>query len=288
MIYSMTGFARHITNADWGTITWEIRSVNHRHLDPHFHLPEKWRDLETDLRQLLQNALSRGKVDIYLSFSQHHTQNAIEINSAALEALYDAYEQVNIKLATTSHINFFDVLRWPGVLSEKTLPNAEIKKTLLQSFNETLEILIKERQREGNALAQFLQEKFNEILEKIKLAHPRREEVLNEQRQKFQQRIQSLQQPFDNNRMEQELLIWAQKSDINEEIERLATHTKEAQRIIEKGGRAIGRQLDFLLQELQREANTLSSKSSDIILTNAAVDIKVYIEQIREQIQNLA
>jgi uncharacterized protein (TIGR00255 family) len=185
-------------------------------------------------------------------------------------------------------INMFDLLKWPGVMMNEPVSNNELKKLLLTSFNDALATLVTQREREGATLTGFLQNKFAEILEKVKIIPGRREQVLTEQREKFLSKIESLAQPFDSNRLEQELLIWAQKSDINEENERLITHVNEALKILKKAEKSIGRQLEFLLQEINREANTLASKSTDIPLTNAAVDIKVYLEQIREQLQNIA
>jgi uncharacterized protein (TIGR00255 family) len=288
MIQSMTGFARISTPTPSGQVSWELRSVNHRHLDLHFHLPEQWRELETELRPLFQSSLGRGKVDIYLHCSADKAISSIQLNIPAVSALAETHRQLQAHLPHMADINMFDLLKWPGVMMNEPVSNNELKKLLLTSFNDALATLVTQREREGATLTGFLQNKFAEILEKVKIIPGRREQVLTEQREKFLSKIESLAQPFDSNRLEQELLIWAQKSDINEENERLITHVNEALKILKKAEKSIGRQLEFLLQEINREANTLASKSTDIPLTNAAVDIKVYLEQIREQLQNIA
>lgn len=288
MIHSMTGFACKNSTTPYGQMNWEIRSVNHRYLDLHFHFPEKWRELETEMRPLLQEALGRGKVDIYLHFMNTNALKNSKVNIPVVEALENIYQQLQQHVSTLSPVNFFDLLQWPNVLTSDEQSKNEIKDTLLATFKEVLQSLVQQREREGKALHQLLQTKLVEIQEKLTVIKPRREQVLQEQRTKFLTRLETLQTPFDNNRLEQELLIWAQKSDINEEIERLSTHIQEAQKILKNGGKSIGRQLDFLLQEMNREINTLSSKSLDVVLTNAAVDVKVLLEQIREQLQNIA
>ena len=288
MIQSMTGFARHMRHTEWGHISWEMRSINHRYLDLHFHLPDQWRELEAELRKELQSALTRGKIDIYLSYVNHEVHSALQINPPVVRALAAIQEQLKPLLPNMNPINLFDVLRWPGALKTEHTPAPEVKTLIQESFKETLELLVTQRVREGASLGKLLLSKLAEITEKMQILIPRREQLLSDQRQKFVNRIQALQLTFDTNRLEQELLIWAQKSDITEEIDRLNTHITEASHILQKGGNAIGRQLEFLVQELLREANTLSSKSNDTVLTTVAVDTKVCIEQIREQLQNIA
>jgi uncharacterized protein (TIGR00255 family) len=269
-------------------VSWEIRSINHRYLDLHFHMLEQGRELEAQLRKELQQALTRGKVDIYLNYVNHAAHSDFHLNQDVVQALIAAHQQLKQQLPTIAQPSMFDILRWPGVIKMEQTLNSDVKNVILQSFQEALSALVIQRQREGGALTEILQNKLQEIAEKLTTVTPRREQVLHEQRQKFFQRIESLQLVFDPNRLEQELFIWAQKSDIAEEIDRLHTHLQEASHILQKGGKAVGRQLEFLVQELQREANTLTSKSSDPQLTSAAVDIKVCIEQIREQLQNIA
>lgn len=284
MIQSMTGFARVSITIPTGQITWELRSVNHRHLDLCFHLPESWRELETELRPLFAAALGRGKVDIYLHCNTQNTANTL--NLPAINALMETHRQLQYHFPEMDKLNVFDILKWPGIMQTEC-HTQETKTLLLTSFNETLSALVKQREREGAALADFLRQKFTEILNKTHIIPDRRDRILTEQKEKFITKITNLAQSFDAGRLEQELLIWAQKSDINEELERLITHVNEALKILKNNGKAIGRQLEFLLQEINREANTLSSKSADITLTNAAIDIKVYLEQIREQLQNI-
>lgn len=288
MIHSMTGFARSLHNTKWGHVGWEMRSVNHRYLDLHFHLPEQWRELEADLRKELQRVLQRGKVDIYLNYVNHSIYSDIHLNTPVVNALVGTYNQLKQQISHLRDIDMVDLLRWPGAIKTEQTVDPEIKALILRSFQETLTILVEQRQREGALLVDIVLKKLQEILDRLAVVIPRREQLLQEQRQKFYQRIEALQHAFDPNRLEQELLIWAQKSDITEEIDRLQAHVQEAQKILQKKPTAVGRQLEFLVQELLREANTLTSKSNDTLLTTVAVDIKVYIEQIREQLQNIA
>lgn len=283
MTKSMTAFAR----IESGNVTWEIRSVNHRYLDGTFKLPEAYRSLETKLRNALRKQLNRGKVDCLLRVSQDLEEDqSIVIDSLQLEKLNAAIEKISAGISNPAPVNILDVLRWPGILTTETADQSQLDKKILESFDTSLISLLEMREREGEELKKIILEKLSElkvIVDAIKLEAPT---IVAHQKQKILDRLADLGQDPDKNRLEQELVYLAQKSDIAEELDRLYTHVEEVQTTLAQSG-SVGRRLDFLMQELNREANTLSSKAVAANTSVQTVELKVIIEQMREQVQNI-
>jgi len=284
---SMTGFARLEHAEPWGTVSCELRSVNHRYLEPQFRLPENLRSLEGELRNLLRRVLSRGKVDVGLQLKLEAAANSeLHINrelAAQVKALaVDLAQDMN----NSSGINPIDILRWPGVVTENSLDSEVVQKAALELFEAGLAQLIEAREREGRELSQCINQRLDDIEVCVGNLRSRMPELLDLQQSKLREKLAQLSIDIDENRLAQELVILAQKSDVAEELDRLETHVAEVRRTLKQEG-PIGRRLDFLMQELNREANTLSSKSIASDTTQSAVDLKVLIEQMREQIQNL-
>lgn len=286
MIHSMTAFARaEQANAN-GTLSWELRSVNHRYLEPHLRLPESFRDLEGAIREALRNGLSRGKVECTLRFSDDNAGKALQVNLERAAQLVAAAESVAGLIKQPAALNPLEVLGWPGVLVADAADPQALNQSALALFNQALNELKKGREREGAELAKLLNERLDSILEQVAALRELVPQMLAGQRQKILDRCTEMQAELDPQRLEQELVILAQKSDVAEELDRLSTHVNEVRRVLKTGGQA-GRRLDFLMQELNREANTLGSKAFDTRSTNAAVNLKVLIEQMREQVQNI-
>ncbi|MEP3855743.1 MAG: YicC/YloC family endoribonuclease [Porticoccus sp.] len=283
---SMTAFARHSIECHWGTAAWEIRSVNHRYLETGFRMPETVRDLETTLRELTRKHLQRGKVDCTLQLNIAKQSGEVAINQPLAEQYIAASEQLAHLMADPAKISPLDILRWPGVLSEPEIDREELKNTLLRLFEETLDQLVEGRRREGEKLGELVEQRLDGIAVQLATVRSRLPELLAAQRQKLIDRLQEVSTGLDQNRLEQELVLIAQRADVDEELDRLDTHLGEIRRVLQRQ-EPIGRRLDFLMQELNREANTLSSKSIATDTTNAAVELKVLIEQMREQIQNI-
>ncbi len=286
MIHSMTAFARAEQAGVNGTLSWELRSVNHRYLEPHLRLPEAFRDLEGAVREALRNGLSRGKVECTLRFSDDSTGKALQVDLTRAAQLIAAAESVASLIKQPAALNPLEVLGWPGVLVANAADPQALNQSALSLFNEALNELKNGRAREGAELAKLLNERLDSILEQITELRELVPQMLAGQRQKILERCAEMQAELDPQRLEQELVILAQKSDVAEELDRLSTHVSEVRRVLKTGGQA-GRRLDFLMQELNREANTLGSKAFDTRSTQAAVNLKVLIEQMREQVQNI-
>ncbi len=287
MTSSMTAFARVETQLDWGTLVWEVRSVNHRYLEPHLRLPDNLRELELPVREALRNALSRGKVECTLRLKlDEQAAPEIAVDKERLEQLQAACAQVQALFPRTAKVNPLEALQWPGVLQSTSVDFQQIAADALAEFPHVLEQLKAMRQREGAALKSFIEQRLDAILAEVDVIRPRLPELLQLQREKLQQRLKDACIEVDENRLEQELVLLAQKADVDEELDRLSTHVTEVRRVLGSKG-SIGRRLDFLMQELNREANTLGSKSIDADLTTRAVTLKVLIEQMREQVQNI-
>jgi len=286
MIRSMTGFARQEGNFSWGQLSWEIRTVNHRYLEPHFRLPEKMRALEPKLREALRNQLSRGKVEINLQFQTLQQTQSLEINQSLLKELTNSAQTIANSLPNPAALNPLEVLRWPGVIEETPLDFEQIQSDALSEFNTALQKLIEQRGREGQELAQLIANRLDTVTELVGQVRSQIPEILTNQKQKIIDRISALEVEIDQSRLEQELVYLAQKSDVDEELDRLITHVGEVRHCL-KQSKPVGRRLDFLMQEFNREANTLSSKSSVSDTTKVAIELKVLIEQMREQIQNI-
>jgi len=282
----MTGFARRETSGPWGTLVCELRSVNHRFLEAGFRLPDELRAAEGELRARLGRQVRRGKVDCTLQFRRlQGAGGALEIDVAALERLLAAVEVVTRSLREPASVNALDVLRWPGVLREDSAGGEQLLAAAYTVFAATLEELVAARAREGARLRELLEQRCTALEALVADVRSRLPEVHAHVRARLETRLAELTTSVDPERLEQELALLLQRLDVDEEIERLSGHVTEVRRVI-GGSEPAGRRLDFLMQELNREANTLSSKSQDLETTRTAVDMKVLIEQMREQVQN--
>ena len=290
MIKSMTAFARCDVQQEWGSMAWEIRAVNHRFLDMGFKLPDMFKSLEMELREILRQNARRGHIDCYLQYKPNASgSNALSVNTTLLESLAAACEEIKKHLPTaTANLNALNVLGWPGVLQGNDESLNEIKGRVVELFKQALAALNESRAREGAALSQLLLTKLQEINANVQEIKPRIPGIRAAQREKLLTKLRDIQGELDANRLEQELVYFAQKIDITEETDRLETHVQEMQNILQRGKHEpIGKRLDFLLQEFNRETNTIASKSVDANITKMAVEMKVIIEQIREQVQNI-
>lgn len=286
MTRSMTGFARHETNFDWGNIVWEIRSVNHRYLEPHFRLPEHLKAIETSLREQLRKRLGRGKVEVNLQYQANEQNQTLEINTELLSRLIHTSGAVTQKITNSAPLNPLEIMRWPGIIQQSSLDFEQMQADALTGFDQAICKLIDQRSREGSELQILIETRLQSITELVAKVRALMPNILANQKQKILTKIDTLQVEIDNSRLEQELVYLAQKSDVDEELDRLEAHVTEVQHCFKQKG-PIGRRLDFLMQELNREANTLSSKSTVSDTTQIAVDLKVLIEQMREQVQNI-
>ncbi|MEZ5530690.1 MAG: YicC/YloC family endoribonuclease [Porticoccaceae bacterium] len=283
---SMTAFARQTLECPWGTAAWEIRSVNHRYLETGFRMPETVRDMEMALRELARKHLQRGKVDCILQLNIAQASGDVAVNEPLARQYIAASQQLSALMDNPDRISPLDILRWPGVLKEPEIDRDELKNNLLDLFEQALTQLEEGRRREGAKLAELIEQRLDAIATEVTRVRDQLPQLLAAQRQKLLDRIQEVCDNVDHERLEQELVLMAQKADVDEELDRLDTHLAEIRRVL-KRNEPIGRRLDFLMQELNREANTLSSKAIATDTTNSAVEIKVLIEQMREQIQNL-
>nr|WP_322939394.1 YicC/YloC family endoribonuclease [Pseudomonas sp. s4] len=286
MVHSMTAFARHEQATAHGTLSWELRSVNHRYLEPHLRLPEAFRDLEGAVREALRQGLSRGKVECTLRFAEENAGKQLQVDSERARQVIAAAEQVAALIQQPAPLNPLEVLAWPGVLVADSADPQALNAAALKLFDQALSELKAGRAREGAELAKLLNERLDSILEEVAALRELVPQMLAGQRAKIETRFAEMQAELDPQRLEQELVLLAQKSDVAEELDRLSTHVSEVRRVLKAGG-AAGRRLDFLMQELNREANTLGSKAFDPRSTQAAVNLKVLIEQMREQVQNI-
>ncbi len=287
MIQSMTAYARSETQIEGETLVWELRSVNHRYLDLALRLPEELRSLEPDLRTLARERLTRGKVECTLSFKAGASAvSALVLNRPLVKAIIDATHELEAAMNNAARISPMDILRWPGVASEPARDLGPVIEAAKAGFEKALEELVQMRSREGERLRATLLGRLQGIRETVARIRSHHPQVLEALREKVLSRLRELQVQPDTSRLEQELVFLAQKMDIAEELDRLDSHCREMADVLERS-EAVGRRLDFLLQEFNREANTLASKASDVETTQAAVDLKVLIEQMREQVQNI-
>lgn len=286
MVHSMTAFARNEQATAHGTLSWELRSVNHRYLEPHLRLPDAFRDLEGAVREALRQGLSRGKVECTLRFAEESAGKPLQVDSERARQLITAAEQVAALIKQPAPLNPLEVLAWPGMLVADSADPQALNAAALKLFDQALGELKAGRAREGAELAKLLNERLDSILDEVAALRELVPQMLAGQRQKIETRFAEMQAELDPQRLEQELVLLAQKSDVAEELDRLSTHVSEVRRVLKAGG-AAGRRLDFLMQELNREANTLGSKAFDPRSTQAAVNLKVLIEQMREQVQNI-
>lgn len=287
MISSMTAYARKELNQSWGNASWELRSVNQRYLETYIRLPEQFRSLEPLIRERLRNRLTRGKVECSLRFeldpATQHQQ--LSLNKELAEQILNAADWIATQ-HQSGEVNPIDVLRWPGVLSAKEQNLDTISQEILALLETALDEFIAVREREGQALSQLITQRLEGIsaeVEKIRLFMP---QILQWQKERLKSRLEEVNIDLDSSRLEQEIVLLAQRIDVAEELDRLMTHVKETYSILKKN-EAVGRRLDFMMQEFNRESNTIASKSINAQVTASAIELKVLIEQIREQVQNI-
>tara|TARA_A200000113_G_scaffold178838_1_gene164419 strand:- start:402 stop:1373 length:972 start_codon:yes stop_codon:yes gene_type:complete len=286
MIYSMTAFARVETKKDWGSAVWEIRSVNQRFLETYFRLPEQFRSLEPVLRERFRKKLARGKVECALRFTANDAAvTKLSLNEELAKQVLHAADWVQSHGQSTG-VNPLDVLRWPGVIAAEEADMDAIHGDVMEAFDQALNDFISARATEGEALKGMIAQRLDAIEVEAEKVAARMPEIMVWQREKVQARFEEAKIELDAGRFEQEMIMLAQKVDVAEELDRLNAHVKETRNILKKGG-AVGRRLDFMMQEFNRESNTLGSKSISTDITQSAVELKVLIEQMREQIQNI-
>ncbi|CAH8240983.1 YicC family protein [Vibrio sp. SA48] len=287
MIYSMTAYARKEVKGDWGTAVWEIRSVNQRYLETYFRLPEQFRGLEPVLRERFRKRLARGKVECHLRYEANPAaKSELNINEALANQVIKAANQVMHLTGELSRINPFQIMQWPGVMETPEQDMDTINKELLAAFDEAVAEFIDARGREGDNMKALIEQRLDAISDEVVKVRARMPEILQWQRERLFTKFEEAKIELDATRVEQELILLAQKSDVAEELDRLDSHVKEARNVMKKGG-ACGRKLDFMMQEFNRESNTLASKSISTDITASGVELKVLIEQMREQIQNI-
>ncbi len=287
MIASMTAFARQESEGEWGRAVWEVRSVNHRYLEVSMRLPENLRNLESRIRELVGKRLNRGKVDCNLRFETVTLPGqALSINLDLAKQVANACKEISPLISNPSPVNPLDILRWPGVIVERATDPEAINKPIMDLLNASLDGLIDARQREGSKLKEIIQQRCSSAVEQVDKLRAIYPEILSAYRDRLLEKARDLTEGLSEDRLEQEMLLLAQKLDVAEELDRLDTHLHEMQRVLEDK-KPIGRRLDFLMQEMNREANTIGSKSTHTEGTNTSVELKVLIEQMREQIQNI-
>jgi uncharacterized protein (TIGR00255 family) len=288
MIRSMTGFAEAEQATPWGTLAWELRSVNHRFLEVTPRLPEELRALDGVVRERIGTRASRGKIDAILRIKRERSDVAqLDINEPLAAALGIAVTRLAQHFPQDmQRVSMMDVLGWPGVMAEPDVDSAELQSAALASLDRALDGFVAAREREGARLRALLEERLAGIERETAAVRTFLPDIRAALRLKMETRLADLKQPLDPGRLEQEVVMSLQKLDVDEELDRLAGHVEEARRTLALK-EAVGRRLDFLMQEFNREANTLGSKSVDSRSTQAAVELKVLIEQMREQVQNI-
>ena len=287
MIRSMTAFGRQELKSPHGTLCWEIRSVNQRFLEVLPRLPEAFRDLEMPLRERLRQRLARGKVECTLRFrTDQQSKATVVLNEGLIRELLEAGQRLSELTGEASNLSPQTLLTWPGVVNVPEVDVRSLQADALTLLDATLDEFVRAREREGAELRQLLEDKLAGILTQVSVVREALPRILAGSRERLLAKLAEVKDSMQPERLEQELVFIAQKLDVDEELDRLCTHVEEVRRILVEGG-AQGRRLDFLMQELNREANTLGSKSASTSTTQAAVELKVLIEQMREQVQNI-
>ena len=285
MIRSMTAFASGERSTPWGTLGCELRSVNHRFLELGVRLPDELRALEPALRERVAGRVARGKIDLTLRLRAPEGEGALQLNVSRLRELSELALDLDARFPRL-RTELTELLQFPGVLQAQAADPAELQAQALSLLDEVLDEFVRAREREGGKLATVISERVDGIASLASEVRAMMPQIRAGQRTKLETRLADLAQPLDNGRLEQELVMWLQKLDVDEELDRLDAHVAEARRVL-KLKEAVGRRLDFLLQDFNREANTLGSKSVDARSSAAAVELKVLIDQVREQIQNI-
>ncbi|MDG1938254.1 MAG: YicC family protein [Pseudomonadales bacterium] len=285
----MTAFARVQGDNALGSYAWELRSVNHRYLEAQFKLPDKLKVLEPILREKMRGAIARGKIECSLYFKANESEQSFIVNEEKITALLSAAQQLEAldeKKSNIVPLTSYEILQWPGVLQSVELNIDAVTDSLLESFNDALLKLAEARASEGKRMADVICEKLDQVddlTHQVKLNMPK---ILAEHQQRLEERLAQLKADVDQDRLAQEVVMLAQKVDVAEELDRLLAHTAEVRDTLVKN-EPCGRRLDFLMQELNREANTLGSKSIATDSSQGAINLKVLIEQMREQVQNI-
>ena len=287
MVQSMTAFSRQQLEREWGSLTWEIRSVNHRYLEPSVRLPENFRSLENPIRRQLRDKLYRGKIECLLRFrTVEANQIDWQLNLDLISQLTKANLEINSNIGGDYKLSSLDILKWPGVISDQSIDEEIFNKEAMGLFEKALDDLMVVREREGASLRDAISKRIASIQGIIDSIQANMPSIILKQKENLLNKLEEIKAEFEPIRLEQEITLLAQKADVDEELDRLNSHLQEAKRVLDSDGQ-IGRRLDFLMQELNREANTLSSKSIVVETTQSAVELKVLIEQMREQIQNI-
>ncbi|WP_406665498.1 YicC/YloC family endoribonuclease [Gallaecimonas sp. GXIMD1310] len=286
MTYSMTAFARHDMRADWGTAAWEIRSVNQRYLETYLRLPDAFRSLDPVLREKLRARLNRGKVEVQLRFEAANADASTLAYNSTLADMLLSHASTLAERAHGGTVNTVDILRWPGVMNAPEADLDAISEALLAGFDQAMDDFIAARGREGDTLKALISTRLDGVQAEVAKVREKMPQVLVWQRERLQNRFEEAKVELEPGRLEQEMVLLASRVDVAEELDRLESHVKETRKILNGKG-AIGRRLDFMMQEFNREANTLGSKSISTEITASAVELKVLIEQMREQIQNI-
>ncbi|GAB2926326.1 YicC/YloC family endoribonuclease [Hafnia psychrotolerans] len=286
MIRSMTAYARREIKGNWGSAAWELRSVNQRYLETYIRLPEQFRSLEPVIRERIRARLTRGKVECNLRFDlDPGAQNVLQLNEKLAKQLVQAAQWVKMQ-SDEGEINPLEVLRWPGVMLAEEQDLDAISTELLLALETALDDFIAARESEGAALKVMIEQRLDGVSAEVVKVRAQMPNILQWQRERLVSKLEDAQVQLENTRLEQELVLMAQRVDVAEELDRLEAHVKETHKIMKKE-EAVGRRLDFMMQEFNRESNTLASKSINSDVTTSAIELKVLIEQMREQIQNI-
>jgi uncharacterized protein (TIGR00255 family) len=286
MIYSMTGYAVASRELESGVLNVELKSVNHRYLDVQFRMPDELRSIEPSLREVFAARLNRGKVECRISYAPTPARKRFELDADLLAQLVELNDRVHRALPAAPGLTAADVLRWPGVVAADTLDVETLRTVCRELLEAVFDEFTVSRAREGEKLKALLLERAAAIEKQIDDVAPRMPQIIAAFEEKLTTRLKEALANAEDDRIRQEIALYANKIDVDEELTRLTTHIAELRRILDTGG-AVGKRLDFLMQELNREANTLGSKAADIAITQVSMNLKLLIEQMREQIQNI-
>jgi uncharacterized protein (TIGR00255 family) len=282
----MTAYARITEEHNWGSISCELKSVNHRFLEVGFRMPESLREAETTLRDMARKKLGRGKIDCSVQITFNHSDASSELDLETAREHIKIVESISAEITQPGTISAIDIMKLPGVLKDSSIDIKQLSKAGIQAFDLALDQMLEGRSREGEKLANMIEQRLLGIEAQIALVRKHLPEILEQQRNRLHEKLAELKDQLDEQRLEQEMVIISNRADVDEELDRLEAHVIEIRRVL-GDQTSIGRRLDFLMQELNREANTLGSKSISNITTQASVELKVLIEQMREQIQNI-
>ena len=283
---SMTAYARITEENSWGSITCELRSVNHRFLEVGFRMPDVLRESETALRDMTRKKLTRGKIDCSVQIAFNHSDAGSTLDLEVAQSHIEIAQAIANKLSDAAPISAVDIMQLPGVIKDASIEASQVNKAGKKAFDLALDQMLEGREREGAKLAEMVEQRLAGIESQIAIVRENLPEILQQQRTRLHEKLNELKEQMDEQRLEQEMLIIANRADVDEELDRLEAHISEI-RLALKSKESIGRRLDFLMQELNREANTLGSKSISSTTTQVSVELKVLIEQMREQIQNI-